>query len=208
MKPNLRFSVALALAAALAASPAAAQKGKGNGNGNGNGNRSHAENVRRDRDRDDDDRWERRRDDDDRRYERRRRDDDGYIRTPDGRRIPRGWCQGRGNPHNTPANCGYSRNDRRRVDDRVIYDRRRTDGSWLETLRRRSGTTSTTRRTTSTASGYEAAHDRYHRTTMAECRRRINDRPLDRAYQRRIAEECNRRHEAWHRTYEARYNRR
>jgi hypothetical protein len=38
------------------------------------------------------------------------------------RAVPPGWCQGRGNPHNTAANCGYRT-------DRVYRDR---NGVWRD----------------------------------------------------------------------------
>jgi hypothetical protein len=91
----------LALAFTLAASPAMAQ-GRGNGNGNGNG-KGKSEQVRKA----DESRpvLQRRADDD--------RDDEGqydewYDSRGVQRSVPRGWCQGKGNPHNTVANCGYS----------------------------------------------------------------------------------------------------
>lgn len=112
----------------------------------------------------------RRRDRDDDRYERDRRDD--RDRRYDGRRkgVPRGWCIGRGNPHNTPENCGYDRDrrDRRDRDDRRY-------------------------------ASFEEAHRAYHRDVYDRCIARANDRPLDVQRQIRIRTECSRAHEEWHR---------
>ncbi len=116
---------------------------------------------RRDRDDDryDDDRYERdRRDARDRRYDSRRKG------------VPRGWCIGRGNPHNTPENCGYDRDrrDRRDRDDRRY-------------------------------ASFEEAHRAYHQQVYDRCVARANERPLDVQRQIRIRTECSRAHEEWHR---------
>lgn len=132
----------------------------------------------RDRDEREDDRHEQR---DDRRYDYDERFDNRYERR-DGKRVPPGWCKGRGNPHNTPENCGYDR-DRRydwdgpyeRRDDR--YDPRDPDS--------RSGS-------------YAEAHRRFHDLHDRQCRDRAAQRPLDIEYQIRVRSECKATHERWH----------
>ncbi|HEX2190714.1 MAG TPA: hypothetical protein VHG51_17530 [Longimicrobiaceae bacterium] len=153
---SLQLSFVLALAAMLAAGPADAQ-GKGNKNKR---EKDRTEQVRRDRDdrRDRDERWDR-----DVRLERR-----------NGRQVPPGWCQGRGNPHNTPENCGYDRRDRR-YDDR--YDRRDDD--------RRYGS-------------FEEAHRAFHRDHDRVCRERASQRPFDVRWQLRVRNECKADHDRWH----------
>jgi hypothetical protein len=203
--------LALVLAAALSAAPVDAQKGNGNGNGNGNGKNKHEQ---RDRDRDyrDDDR--RRSNDDDRRVTRRnssndnirwesRRGDDRWTLSRDrrslnrnGRRVPPGWCQGRGNPHNTPENCGGYR-----------YSTARSIWEWIglgsDTRRTtRSGTTldrvlNGTRRTSSSGS-YTSSHSEFHRVHDARCRDAVRD--ANTTPQRLlIATQCKETHEDWHR---------
>src|SRR5690606_33426583 len=70
------------------------------------------------------------------------------LRTGDSRRVvsprgngsgkvPPGWCQGVGNPHNTPENCGYNsrtNRDRYPYEDDRRYDNR--GGSYEEAHRR------------------------------------------------------------------------
>ncbi|HEX5724707.1 MAG TPA: hypothetical protein VFX98_04530 [Longimicrobiaceae bacterium] len=160
----LNFSLALALAAAVSASPALAQgNGKGNGNGRGQSNKQEQRDERRvDRDHDrDDDRWE------DVRLERRRND----------RRVPPGWCIGRGNPHNTPENCGWNDDNRRRggVDPR--FDTRSTG---------RGGS-------------YTERHADFHRVHDRRCRDLAAQRPLDLRWQLQVRQECAAEHQAWHR---------
>ncbi|HEX7239726.1 MAG TPA: hypothetical protein VF263_05645, partial [Longimicrobiaceae bacterium] len=118
----LNLSFALALAAALAAAPADAQ-----GKGKDKKDRERTEQARPRSFRPEDgerrsDRWE----------------DEVRLERRGGKRVPEGWCQGKGNPHNTVENCGRSGT---RYDPR--YDGRRDD---------RNGSDS-----------YEAAHDRQHR---------------------------------------------
>lgn len=146
---SLQLSFTLALAAVLAAAPADAQ-GKGDKK-----EKSRTEQVRREVR---DDRWDR-----DVRLERR-----------DGRQVPPGWCQGRGNPHNTPENCGY---DRRRSDDRRHDDRRYDD--------RRYGS-------------FEEAHRAFHRDHDRICRERAAQRPFDVRWQLQVRNECKAEHDRWH----------
>lgn len=161
MTRNLRFSLALALAAALSASPVVAQKGNGNGNGNGKKHEQVHRSERRDRDDD--------------RYERRDRDDRREVRR-NGRDVPPGWCKGKGNPHNTPENCGY-RSDRR-YDDRRYEDRR----SISDIILGRRSTSSTQRRTTTSSDRLRA------------CRADVAERRMSRAETLRALAECNRRY--------------
>lgn len=51
-----------------------------------------------------------------------RRDEGPSFGRRNARPVPPGWCQGRGNPHNTSANCGYHT-------DRIERDR---DGVWKD----------------------------------------------------------------------------
>ena len=80
----------LALAFVLAASPADAQGRRG-------AEKERREEVRREEERREDDRQR------------------PVLQRRAERAVPRGWCQGRGNPHNTVENCGYraERGDRR-----------------------------------------------------------------------------------------------
>lgn len=149
---SLQLSLVVALATALAAAPADAQ-GKGKGNQK---QKQRTEQVREFRG---DDRW----------------DDDVRLERRDGRRVPPGWCRGRGNPHNTPENCGY---DRRRDDRRYDRDRRYDD-------RDRYGS-------------YEDRHRAYHRDHDRICRERASQRPFDVRWQLQVRRECNAQHDRWH----------
>lgn len=176
MKFNL--PLALALAAALSASPAMAQ---GHGKGHGNSGRDHDRDrvERRDRDRDHDD--DRR---DEPRFERR-----------DERRVPPGWCRGRGNPHNTAANCRY--NSRRSEWER--YDSR--DRRWETRSVYERGTNGSYGSTSGSRSQYESAHREFHYTHDRQCRERAAQRPLDLRYQVQVRQECARIHEDFHRRW-------
>jgi hypothetical protein len=158
---SLQLSLMVALAAALAAGPADAQ---GNGKGKDK-NRERTEQVRfrEDDRRDDDDRW----DDDDVRLERR------------DRRVPPGWCKGKGNPHNTRENCGRRRDDDRRYDDRRYEDRRYDDRLG------RSGS-------------YQESHQAFHREHDRICRERASQRAFDPVWQLRVRNECKVEHDRWH----------
>lgn len=200
--------LALVLAAALSAAPADAQKGNGNGNGNGNGKNKHEQEQRR-RDRDDDD-DRRRSNDDDRRVTRRgsndnvrwesRRGDDRWTLSRDrrslsrnGRRVPPGWCQGRGNPHNTAENCGgYRFSTNRSVWEWVGLgsDTRRTTRNGTTLDRVLNGT----RRTSSNTS----SHSEFHRVHDARCREAARTTSsITRRLE--IASACKDEHEDWHR---------
>jgi len=203
IKRNLSLPLALVLAAALSAAPVDAQKGNGNGNGNGNGkNKQEQRDERRGRDndrRDDDRRVTRRSSNDNVRWESRSGDDrwslsrDRRSLSRNGRRVPTGWCQGRGNPHNTAANCGGYR-----------YNTSRSLWEW-------SGLGSYPSRTSSgsktlggilggrTNSGsYGSSHESFHRSHDARCREAARStssvtRRLE------IASACKNEHDDWHR---------
>lgn len=176
---RFNLPLAIALCAALSASPALAQ-GHGKGNGN-HGNRDRVEQ----RDRDDDRRWDR---DDD------RRDEPRFERRTSStqRRVPPGWCRGRGNPHNTAANCRYNRtrNQWERYDAR---DRRWESRTTYE----RGARTSNTRNSGS----YDAAHRNFHNSHDRQCRERASQRPLDPRWQLQVRGECARIHEDFHRRW-------
>lgn len=128
-----------------------------------------------------DDRYENRNGDRrDDRYEDRRRDatwEDIIFgrdaRYEDGRRrdVPRGWCQGRGNPHNTPENCGYS------SDRRYDWDRDDRYGGF---------------------GSYSQAHTAFHRTLDREYAARASERRSDPLYQIRLRAEKAADHQRWH----------
>jgi hypothetical protein len=172
---RFNLPLALALAAALSASPALAQ---GNGKGNGNRDRDRDRVEERDRRDRDDDRWDDRRNEP--RFERRSE-----------QRVPPGWCRGRGNPHNTPANCRYNSRLREweRYDDR---DRRwETRGTWERGTDSRYGN----------SGSYDAAHRDFHYTHDRQCRERAAQRPLDLRWQVQVRQECRAIHEDFHRRW-------
>jgi hypothetical protein len=172
---RINLPLALALAAALSASPAMAQS-----HGKGHGNRDRDRVERRDddhRDRRDDDRREPR-------FER---------RTSSSQQVPPGWCRGRGNPHNTAANCRY--NSSRRIWER--YDDRDRRWESRETYER--GTN--TRYNTSNRGSYDAAHRDFHYSHDRQCRERAAQRPLDMRWQLTVRRECAEVHEAFHRRW-------
>lgn len=174
MMRKMALPLALVVAAAVSASPAAAQKG--NGNGHGNGNRPSVERRDRDDRRDDDRRADRRRDDD-------RRWDRSHSRTSSRnssrfeRRVPPGWCIGRGNPHNTVANCpGRDRYDRR-------YDPRyNTSGRYDRSGRYNTGTYG--------RSGNYGTFSAWKRDHDARCHELARQRPLDLRYQLQVRQQC------------------
>lgn len=163
----LNFSLALTLAALLAASPAAAQ---GKSKKHDKKEKGRVEQVRYEPVRPD----------------LRRRDQDVRRVQKNGKSVPPGWCIGKGNPHNTPENCGYS-NDRRRsdrrYDDRRYDDRRYSDGRYG-----RYGS----------YAAYARAHEDFHRSHDRHCRDRAAQRPLDPTWQLRVRAECRAEHDRWH----------
>jgi hypothetical protein len=177
---RFNLPLAIALVAALSASPAMAQ---GNGKGKSQ-NRDRDRVEQRDRrDRDDDDRrWDRHDD---------RRDEPRFERRSSTRRVPPGWCQGRGNPHNTAANCRY--NSRRSVWER--YDDRDRRWETRETYERG------TRYETRNGGSYDAAHRDFHYTHDRQCRARAAQRPLDMRWQLQVRQECAAIHQDFHRRW-------
>jgi hypothetical protein len=166
---TMALPLTLVMAALLSAAPAMAQ-----GNSQNRGNAPRAE-LREDReDRDDRDRDRPRLD---RRQD--KRQDGRQDARRNTRQVPPGWCIGRGNPHNTPENCGYAR-DRRDTDRDRVYDRNRT-------VDRRAGTS------------YEQRHADFHRRHDAECRERARRAGLRPAELLRVRTECAREHDDWHR---------
>ena len=208
MTNRLTLPLALVVAAALSASPALAQHGNGHGHGNGGGNgRGHdTEHVRSRDDRDDDDdRVDDRRDvrrDDQRVSQERRsvrrsssRSSNGTLR----RRVPPGWCIGRGNPHNTVENCGYGNNRYdRRYDPRYngtygsTYGGRTTD-RYGRTIDPRTGRVYDSR--TGTYGNYGGssrdAFNQWKRQHDAQCRNLARQRPLDLRWQAQVRTQCS-----------------
>ncbi|HEX6750919.1 MAG TPA: hypothetical protein VF092_26765 [Longimicrobium sp.] len=211
MKKSLSFPLALVVAAALSTSPALAQKGRGHGNGGGNGRGHEAkeqQHIRRndDRDdrvrrsdRDDDDRWTdrvlRNRTDSYRRSDSYR--NSGTLR----RRVPPGWCIGRGNPHNTVENCGRGSNryDRRydpRYNGGYTYDNygRRTDryGRTVDSYGRviNDGRYGDGRYGTVYGGSSRSSFDAWKRQHDANCRALARQRPLDLRWQYQVRSQC------------------
>jgi hypothetical protein len=131
-----------ALALVLAANPADAQGRRGN-----------------DKDKGKDRQEEVRRDDEDRRPVLQRR----AVRD-----VPRGWCQGRGNPHNTVENCGYQ------ADRAYDGDRDYRGGS------------------------YEQEHAEFHRYLDDRYRTLAAQRPLDIRRQLELRAQKSAEHDRWH----------
>lgn len=172
---KMAFPLALVVAAALSAQPALAQKG----HGNGHGGESHGRSGEVRRDRDDDDRQDDRRDD--RRYR-----NSTSSRTLQ-RRVPPGWCIGRGNPHNTVANCGrgqyrYERRYDPRYNGGVTYDRY---GNRVGTTSGRYGT-----RTGTYGTSNRETFNMWKRDHDMRCREASRQRPLDLRYQLQIRNQC------------------
>lgn len=180
MKTTFNLALAAVLAAVLGAAPAEAQ---GNGKGRDN-DRDRDRYEQRDRDRDDDD------DDDRPRFERRRTDDrrydDRYDSRTSQRRVPPGWCRGRGNPHNTAENCRYnSQRDRwERYDSRTgryeTYDTYNRNGN---------------------RGSYDQAHRDFHYSHDRQCRDRAAQRPLDVRWQIQVRSDCKAIHDDFHRRW-------
>ncbi|MBV9774422.1 MAG: hypothetical protein JO040_10760 [Gemmatimonadetes bacterium] len=166
---TLQLSLVMALAAVLSVDPAHAQ-----GKGKGHGREKHrTEAVRRSDDhrRDRDDQW-----DDDLRLERRNR------------RVPPGWCQGKGNPHNTVENCGYSAQNNRR------YDSRYEQGRYSQSRSGQYGG----------YGSYDSSHQAYHQDHDRVCRERAAQRPYDVRWQLQVRSECRAEHDRWHGQYDQR----
>jgi hypothetical protein len=172
MMKKLSLPFALLAAAAFAATPVQAQHGNGHGKGHGNEHGNGQSEVRRNRDDDrDDDRDEARAEARRREWRRTHNTRTTSGRTTLNRRVPPGWCIGRGNPHNTVANCGPGRNR---------YERR-YDPRYQTT---RSGT-----RTNRSTSGY-ATFSEWKRVHDRQCREQAMQRPLDLSWQRQVHAQC------------------
>ena len=184
---RFNLPLAIALVAALSASPVMAQ-GNGKGKSNGNRDRDRVEQRdRRDDDRDDDRRDRVRRDDD-------RRSEPRFERRGSStQRVPPGWCRGRGNPHNTAANCRYNSN--RSVWER--YDERDRRWESRETYERGTNTGYDGRNSGS----FDSAHRDFHYSHDRQCRERASQRPLDMRWQLQVRRECAEVHEAFHRRW-------
>jgi hypothetical protein len=195
---KMTLPLALVVAAALSAQPALAQKG-GHGNGHGNGKSGEVHGNRsRDRDDDDRDRASDRRRDDDRRDSRNYRSSTSSDRRLQ-RRVPAGWCTGRGNPHNTVANCGRGDNryDRRydpRYNGGVTYDRygNRTGSGSYDRYGNRTGSTYDRygNRTGTYGNTSRAGYDAWKRDHDQRCRQLSAQRPLDLRYQLQVRNQC------------------
>ena len=178
MTKKLTLPLALVVAAAFSASPAVAQKGHGHGNGHGNSGKGQAQVERRDRDRDDDETWQERRDREERwqreqrviQAQQRNRTSSRSYNTRLQRRVPPGWCIGRGNPHNTVENCGAGSNR---------YDRRYDP---------RYGNTGTYGNYGGYNSGSYSAWKRWH---DQQCRDLARQRPLDLRWQAQVRAQCS-----------------
>ena len=177
MMKKLTLPLALVVAAVFSASPAVAQKGHGHGNGHGNSGK-HAEVVRRDRDDDDDgDRWEdrQRRDEQWQREQRVQQQRRNRTTARSGnrleRRVPPGWCIGRGNPHNTVANCGPGNNR---------YDRRYDP--YYGSSRGSTGTYG--------SYGKPGSYSERKRWHDQQCRDLSRQRPLDLRWQLQVRQQC------------------
>lgn len=101
------------------------------------------------------------------------------LRHRNDRQVPPGWCQGRGNPHNTRENCGRSADHRR-------------DDLYRRDVRYDRGTIARVRSfTTQHASFHRALDDKYRRLTARH--------PRDRQYQLRLRAQKQAEHDRWHR---------
>lgn len=98
----------------------------------------------------------------------------------DGRRVPPGWCLGRGNPHSTPENCGYDARHGR-------------DARW-ESVTRREGSDPSGERYGS----YDEAHAAFHRELDRRYTLLAAEHPGDAQYQRRLRAQKQAEHERWH----------
>lgn len=161
---KMALPMALLVATAFSAAPADAQ---GNSRGKGQQERE----LREDRREREEPRFERR---DERRDDRR----DDARRRDTRRNVPPGWCIGRGNPHNTPENCGYR--DRRGRDARYDTRYERSGGSY---------------------GSFEEAHRQFHREHDAWCSARRRERPLDLRWQAQVRMECREAHDRFHREW-------
>lgn len=148
----------LLTAALLATATPSDAQGKGKGNAGNDRDKARVE-TRQGNDRPE---LLRRDVDDDDRYE------DVYGDRTARKDVPRGWCQGKGNPHNTIENCGYGAD---RVD--AISGTRR-NGSYAE------------------------QHDAFHRSLDRKYSVLASERPLDVRRQIELRAQKSAEHERWH----------
>lgn len=168
MMKKLTLPLALVAAAAFSASPAVAQKGHDDHGDRG----EHRARVER-RDRDDDDRRDDRRGRDERwRREQHSRSSSNRLQ----RRVPPGWCIGRGNPHNTVENCGAGRNRyERRYDPRF----NNSTGRFNNGSDRFNG------------SNNRQAYSSWKRVHDQQCANLARQRPLDLRWQAQVRSQCS-----------------
>jgi hypothetical protein len=102
-------------------------------------------------------------------------------------KVPPGWCQGQGNPHNTVENCGY-RNDGRydngRYEDGRYEDGRYEDGRYDPDYSR--------------SGSYEREHDSFHQYLDRKYSDLASQRRLDVTYQIQLRVEKAAEHDRWH----------
>jgi hypothetical protein len=98
-------------------------------------------------------------------------------------KVPPGWCQGVGNPHNTPENCGY-------------YQR---DSRTYPVSTGRTGGAPTRDRSVNGGRSYDQLHADFHRELDARYQRLSARRPLDVAYQLELRARKRAEHDEWHR---------
>ena len=161
MMKKLTLPLALVVAAAFSASPAVAQKGNGHGNGHGNSGKHQANVERRE------ERWQR-----EQRVlqSQRNRTASRSSNSRLQRRVPPGWCIGRGNPHNTVANCGAGSN---RYDRRYDPRYNNTGGTY------------------GTYGGYNSgSYSEWKRWHDQQCRDLARQRPLDLRWQAQVRAQC------------------
>jgi hypothetical protein len=160
---TLSLPALLAIVMAASASPAQAQT-------------RHPEHKRSDEVHRHDDRRPqlRRRDDHDRHHDRDRakrhdrRDHSRWDTWSRRRNVPPGWCQGRGNPHNTVENCGYGPGR---------YDPRAQSGRYE-------------RGTYDPYGVYGRNQEERDRQLDRQCRAREAERPGDPIWQLQVAKQC------------------
>lgn len=182
MKMTYHLALAAVLAAVLGASPADAQ-GNGKKSRGNDSDRDRYEHRDRDRDRD--------RDHDDRpRFE--RRGDLHESRASQQRRVPPGWCQGRGNPHNTAENCRYNS----RYSRWERYDSRTGRYETYDAYNR-----NRTRNVSGGSGSYDQTHREFHYSHDQQCRSRAAQRPLDPRWQIQVRADCKATHDDFHRRW-------
>lgn len=104
-------------------------------------------------------------------------------------KVPPGWCRGRGNPHNTPENCGRYAGER--YDDRYDDDR---DDRYEDDRDDRYGD----RYPDSRDGAYRREHEDFHRHLDRKYSDLAARRPLDIQYQLRLRADKAAEHERWH----------